>query len=79
MKYKILKTAAANIFTIEDENGHPIADVRGEANAKAFAALPEKMVLFEIMVATLNEVVDNDGAIPMKSIEDFLTHNNLRL
>ena len=76
--YEIKKTSAPNIFTLYDEDKKPVADIRGKALAEEFAALPEKMILFDIMVATLNEVVDNDGAVSIKGIEEFLTHNNLR-
>ena len=39
--YTILKTGAPNIFTLEDEHGKPIADIRGKVLAEMFAALPE--------------------------------------
>ena len=41
MNYKIQPTEAPEIFTLEDESGNPIADVRGKALAEKFAALPD--------------------------------------
>jgi len=37
----------------------------------------EKMILFDIMVATLNDIADNKGQFN-QGLEEFLTHNNLR-
>ena len=48
--YTILKTGAPNIFTLEDENGKPIADVRGEANANIFAHIPELLKMLDACV-----------------------------
>ena len=75
--YTVLKTNVPDIFTLEDECGKPVADVRGEAEANAFASLPEKTILLEIMVATLNDIVDNKGKFN-DGIELFLTTNGLR-
>lgn len=70
-------TNAPGIFTLEDKNGNLIADVRGKKNAEDFAALPEKTILFDIMVATLNDIADNKGKFN-EGLEEFLNHNNLR-
>lgn len=48
--YTILKTGAPNIFTLEDENGKPVADIRGEALANIFAHLPELLKMLDACV-----------------------------
>lgn len=52
MNYTIKTTNAPGIFTLEDENGNPIADVRGKKLAAQFAALPE-------IVSALYEMIDS--------------------
>lgn len=46
--YKILSTIEhPDIFTIEDQRGNKIADVRGRENAERFAMLPKIVEFFE--------------------------------
>lgn len=70
MNYKIKPSAAKEIFTLEDENGNTVADVRGRELAEKFAALPQ-------IVAILNEIVDNGGMTNEKTLKLFLERNNL--
>ena len=70
MNYKIIQTEVTEIFTLENENGEKVADVRGEAEAKKFALLPQ-------MVAILNEIVDNGGMANAETLKLFLERNNL--
>lgn len=48
--YEIKKTGAPNIFTLEDENGKPVSDVRGKANAEIFAHVPELLEMLDACV-----------------------------
>lgn len=47
MNYKIQPTESPGIFTLLDESGNPIADVRGKALAERFAALPELLQILD--------------------------------
>lgn len=52
--YTILKTGAPNVFTLENEDGKVVADVRGKNEANVFAHVPE---LLEFLDACLLEPV----------------------
>lgn len=50
MNYKIKPSEAKEIFTLEDGNGNPVADVRGRELAEQFAALPELLKMLDGLV-----------------------------
>lgn len=68
MSYKIKPTEVADIFTLEDEVGHLVADVRGQNLAKLFAAMPE-------LLQALDAMLDVDLPFPYgraKELQDSL-------
>lgn len=71
MNYKITPTETPDIFTLEDEHGAKVADVRGLELAERFNLLPQ-------MIGILNELVDNQGLCVWEQIEMFLQRNDLR-
>lgn len=57
MNYKITPTEHPDIFTLEDSNGHKIAEVCGRENAEKFSMLPQFISYFRF-----REDVDYDDA-----------------
>ena len=71
MAFSVVDPKTNEVFeiTIQRKDGKTAADIVGE--------MREKMILFDIMVATLNDIADNKGKFN-EGLEEFLTHNNLR-
>ena len=57
MNYTITPTETPDIFTLEDERGKKIADVRGENVGNLFAHLPE-------LLEFLDDCMDDDTEFP---------------
>lgn len=64
MKYKVKLTNIPDIFTLEDEQGHPVADVRGRELAEKFAIVDE-------ILEALQDLMEEQNGPPLVRREKY--------